>query len=92
MLGSILFGCNSPPNLLISGDSIAHGLAIEKLGKCEVINIAKGGAGVSDAIQRVVDFKGDKTSVMIIAIGINDAKRKEYNQFFLMIGKLNILF
>lgn len=72
----ITVGCNNSPTLLLSGDSITHGFGTDNFGACKVTNIAKGGGGVRDAYQSVNEFKGKKTSAIIIAIGINDAKRR----------------
>ena len=78
----LLSGCNKTPVLLLSGDSITNNLGTENIGRCEVINIAKGGAGVNDAIDRMEKFTGNNSSATIVAIGVNDAKRKIVSEDF----------
>lgn len=72
----VVAGCGSPPTLILVGDSITSSYGSADLGACKVTNIARGGAGIEDAQLRVNAFSGSKPSAMLIAIGVNDAKRR----------------
>ncbi|MBI2798719.1 MAG: hypothetical protein HYX63_00280 [Gammaproteobacteria bacterium] len=63
---------------LVVGDSITEGLYLPKLDGALVVNGGMGGAGVSSVEELLNEYPAQpKLKVIVIAIGVNDATRRE---------------
>lgn len=63
---------------LVVGDSITEGLYLPKLDGALVVNGGMGGAGVTSVEELLNDYPAQpKLKVIVIAIGVNDATRRE---------------
>ena len=63
---------------LVVGDSITEALYLPKLGDALVINGGMGGAGVATVEELLREYPMQpKLKVIVIAIGVNDAARRE---------------
>lgn len=68
---------SNSPVLVISGDSIAESVGSLDIGRCRVVNIGKGGAGVADVIEIISSSNISDADALIIEVGVNDAKPKD---------------
>lgn len=68
--------------VLITGDSIVESWLVGPIGACNVINAGLGGGGVGDVKTLLSNLKeknmGPKLSGIIVAIGVNDSRRRDF--------------